>query len=33
MSIFDQIEQYSFVSVIAIDAAIIDYAAEIPSAK
>ena len=33
MSIFDQIEQYSFVSIIAIDAAAIDYAAEILSAQ
>ena len=33
MSIFDQIEQYSFVPIIAIDAAAIAYAAEIPSAQ
>ena len=33
MSIFDQIEQYSFVPIIAIDAAAIDCAAEIPSAQ
>ena len=33
MITFDQIEQYSFVTVITIDAAIIDCAAEIPSAK
>ena len=33
MSIFDQIEQYSFVPVITTDAAIIDCAAEILSAK
>ena len=33
MSIFDQIEQYSFVYVIVIDAAIIDCDSEIPSAK
>ena len=33
MSIFDQTEQYNFVPVINIDAAIIDCAAEIPSTK
>tara|TARA_Y100000766_G_scaffold177841_1_gene152677 strand:- start:383 stop:484 length:102 start_codon:yes stop_codon:yes gene_type:complete len=33
MSIFDQIEQYSFVPIIAIDGAVIDCAAEIPNAQ
>ena len=33
MSIFDQIEQYSFVPIIAIDEAVIDCAAEIPNAQ
>ena len=33
MSIFDRIEQYNFVPIIAIDAAAIDYAAEIPSSQ
>tara|TARA_B100000609_G_C17214217_1_gene435653 strand:- start:1161 stop:1262 length:102 start_codon:yes stop_codon:yes gene_type:complete len=33
MSIFDKIEQYNFVPIIAIDAAAIDCAAEIPSAQ
>ena len=33
MSIFDQIEQYSFVPVIAINVAAIDFATEILSTK
>ena len=33
MSIFNQIEQYSFVPVIAINAAAFDFATEILSAK
>ena len=33
MSIFDQIEQYSFVPVIAINAAAIDFATEILSTE
>ena len=33
MSIFDRIEQYGFMPVIAIDAAAIDFVAEISSAR
>ena len=33
MSVFDKIEQYNLVPTIAIDAAAIDCAAEIPSAQ